>query len=172
MEEVKVAEDAARQAAQHEAVMSRVESNVNAEIAGQASVPNSGGQARIAEVADHIRDRAVADTVKGERQLGQARRAARGSQFIDYGFCLIYALLSIRFVLAFIAAKSSNGFVRFIDAVTNPFYAPFRGIVPSQAVDGGFLLVVPIVIAMVAYLVLHMAINALLRMVGSRKTEV
>ena len=172
MEDVKVAEDEARHATQHEAVKSKVETRVNAEIAGQAAAPSSGGQARVVEVAGQMRDKAVDAALKGERVLGQARTAARGSQFIDYGFFVIYSLLAIRLVLALIAAQSSNGFVQFIRAVTDPFYAPFRGIVPSPTVDGGYTLVLPIVIAMVAYLILHAAINGLLRMVGHRKTEI
>jgi uncharacterized protein YggT (Ycf19 family) len=172
MEDVKVAQDEARQAAQREAVKSRVESHVNAEIAGRAAAPSAGGQGRIAEVAGQLRDKAVDETAKGERVLGQARTAARGSQFIDYAFFLLYSLLAIRLVLALIAAQSSSGFVQFIRAVTDPFYAPFRGIVPSPTGDGGATLVLPIVIAMVVYLMLHAAINGLLRMVGHRKTEI
>jgi uncharacterized protein YggT (Ycf19 family) len=62
--------------------------------------------------------------------------------------------------------------VRFISTITNPFYAPFRGIVSSPTTEGGNTLVFPIVIAMVVYAILHIAINGLLRMVGSRKTSV
>lgn len=172
MEDVKLAEDEARQATQHQAVKARVESRVNAEIAGQAAAPSTGGQARIAVAAGQLRDKAVDESVRGERALGQARTAARGSQFIDYAFGVVYSLLAIRLVLALIAAESSNGFVQFIRAVTDPFYAPFRGIVPSPTVDGGYTLVLPIVIAMVAYAILHAAINGLLRMVAHRKTEI
>jgi uncharacterized protein YggT (Ycf19 family) len=172
MEDVKVAEDEARQAAQHEAVKSKVEGRVNAEIAGQAATYSTGGQARVAEVAGKFRDKAIDETVKGERAIGQARTAARGSQFLDYAFYLIYALLAIRLVLALIAARPSNGFVQFIGTLTSPFYAPFRGIVSSPSVEGGYTLALPIVVAIVAYLILHMAINGLLRMVGRRKTEI
>jgi uncharacterized protein YggT (Ycf19 family) len=172
MEDVKVAEDEARQAAQHEAVKSKIESHVNAEISGQAVASSTGGRGKIDEVAGQLRDKAVDETVKGERVLGHARTAARGSQFIDYAFYLVYSLLAIRLVLALIAAQSTNGFVQFIRTVTDPFYAPFRGIVPSPTADGGYTLVLPIVIAMVVYLMLHAAINGLLRMVGHRKTEI
>jgi uncharacterized protein YggT (Ycf19 family) len=172
MEDVKVAEDESRQATMHEAVKSKVERHVNAEIAGEAVAASSAAQPRVVEVAGQLRDKAVDSALKGERVLGHARTAARGSQFIDYAFYLVYSLLGIRLVLALIAAQSSNGFVQFIRAVTDPFYAPFRGIVPNQTVEGGFTLVVPILIAMVAYMMLHAAMNGLLRMVGHRKTEV
>ena len=101
-----------------------------------------------------------------------ARTAARGSQFLDYAFYVLYGLLGIRLVLAMIAADSSNGFVRFITAITGPFYAPFKGIVGSPVVEGGSTFVLPIVVAIVVYALLHMAINGLLRMVGTRKATV
>ena len=104
--------------------------------------------------------------------VGHASTAARASQFIDYAFYLVYALLGIRLVLALMAARSSNGFVQFIGTVTDPFYAPFRGIVASPSAEGGYTLVVPILIAGLAYVVLHAAVNGLLRMVGTRKTEI
>jgi len=172
MEEVKVAADDARQARQHEAVKSNVESHVNAEIAGKAAAPTTDDRARIGEVAGQLRDTAIDETVKGERGLSHARTAARGSQFMDYGFYVLYALLAIRLVLALIAAQSTNGFVKFIGAVTGPFYTPFRGIVPSPTAEGGYTLVLPIVIALVVYMMLHAGINGLFRMVGQRKMKV
>ena len=110
--------------------------------------------------------------MRSERTVGQARTAARGSQFLDYAFYVVYSLLAIRLVLALIAARSGNGFVQFINAVTGPFYAPFRGIVSSPTAEGGFTLAVPVLIAIVVYMILHAAINGLLRMVGSRKTAI
>ena len=62
--------------------------------------------------------------------------------------------------------------MQFIRAITGPFYAPFRGIVSSPTADGGATFVVPIVIAVVVYMMLHAAINGLLRMVGERKTTI
>jgi uncharacterized protein YggT (Ycf19 family) len=172
MEEVKVAEDEARQAAQREAVKSNVDRRVNAEITQRAAASTQDGDVRIDEAAGQIRESAIEETTKGGRVIQNARTAARGSQFIDYAFYVLYSLLAIRLVLALIAAQSTNGFVRFIAAVTGPFYAPFRGIVPSPSAEGGFTLVLPIVIAIAAYAILHAGINGLLRMVGKRKTEV
>lgn len=171
MQEAKVAEDDARHAAQDEAVKSTVERQVNAEIAGQAAASHVG-EPRIVAAADSMREAAASEHAKADRHLGQARTAARGSQFIDYAFYVVYSLLAVRLVLALIAAQSGNAFVQFIRAITDPFYAPFRGIVASPTAEGGNTLVVPIMIAIVAYALLHAAINALLRMVGTRKTEV
>lgn len=167
-----VTKDDARQVKQHEAVKSQVESGVNAEIVGEASSASPDGQARVAAVASQLRDTAIDETVAGERAVGRGRTAARGSQFLDYGFYVLYALLGIRLVLSLIAAQSGNGFVRLIRAVTGPFYAPFSGIVPSPTAEGGYTLVGPILIALVVYMLLHLAINGALRMVAQRKTEI
>jgi len=171
MEETKVADDDARQARQHEAVKSTVESGVNAEISTRAAV-SPDGSSRIDDAASRMRSSAIDEHAKGDRVMGQARTAARGSQFIDYAFYVVYALLGIRLVLALMAARSGNGFVQFINAVTGPFYAPFRGIVSSPSAEGGYTLALPIVIAIVVYMLLHLAVNGLLHMVGSRKTEI
>jgi len=97
---------------------------------------------------------------------------ARVSQIIDYIFCVIYALLGMRFLLALLAARSSAGFVQFIVSVTNPFYGPFRGIVASPGTGAGHTLMLPIVVAIIAYIMLHLAINGLLRLFAHRKTEI
>jgi len=119
-----------------------------------------------------MRRSAIDETVHTDRKIEHARTAARGSQFLDYAFYVLYTLLGVRLVLALIAANSSNGFVQLISTITNPFYAPFRGIVDSPSTEGGNTLVFPIIIAMVVYAIVHVAINGLLRMVGSRKTAI
>jgi uncharacterized protein YggT (Ycf19 family) len=171
MKDTTVAKDDARQTSQHTAVKAQVESQVNAEIADEAATASPEGQAKVVDVAAELRDKAVDETVAGERAVSRGRTAARGSQFVDYGFYVVYSLLGIRLVLALIAANSSNGFVKFIRAVTDPFYAPFKGIVSSPSA-GGYTLLVPIMIALVIYLLLHLAINGVLRMVAQRKTTI
>ena len=78
----------------------------------------------------------------------------------------------MRFLLALLAARSSAGFVQFIVTVSNPFYLPFRGIVASPTAEGGHTLLLPIVIAIIAYLLLHLGIISLLRLFAHRKTEI
>jgi uncharacterized protein YggT (Ycf19 family) len=102
------------------------------------------------------------------QQSGLERRhdlLVRGSQVLDYLFGLLYALLAIRLVLELIRARRSTGFVELIVTLTSPFYAPFQGIVPSDTLDGSHPIVWPIVIAMVAYMILHLGIRRLLRLV-------
>ena len=149
-----------------------VADDVNAEIAQQASQVPPTEAGRIEHVAGTVRKHAVDDVARGERHAQRSRGAARASQIIDYAFFLIYALLAIRFLLSLIAARSTAGFVRFIVTLTDPFYAPFKNIVASPKTGDGHTLLLPMVVALGAYLVLHIAINRLLRLFVVRKTEV
>ncbi|MDQ5844250.1 MAG: YggT family protein [Acidobacteriota bacterium] len=173
MDDNKLAAEEARRSVQHESVKAQVEGDVNAEIAEQASQgPPPGEAGRIEQVAGQFRSKAVDEVVDTEREVERSRGLARISQIVDYIFFLIYALLGLRFLLALLAARSTAGFVQFIVTVTNPFYAPFRGIVSSPTTEQGHTLLLPIVIAIVAYVLLHLAINGLLRMFAHRKTAI
>ncbi len=172
MDDSKVAEDEARRVAQHASVKSQIEGNVNAEIKGQARTASPEQAERVGQVAANLRGRALDETVASEHAVARSRGAARTSQFVDYAFYVIYALLGIRLVLALIAARSTSGFVQFINGVTYPLYMPFRGIVPSPTTEGGFTLALPIVIAIGVYMLLHVGINGLLRLAAQRKTTI
>src|SRR6266513_1040363 len=165
MSDDKLAMDEARRAGQHGAVKSQVEGEVQAEIADRAAqAPPAEGQ-KIDQVAGEFRAKAVDEVVETEREVGRARGVARISQVIDYIFFVLYALLGLRFLLALLAARSGAGFVQFIVTVTNPFYEPFRGIVASPRTDGGHTLMMPLVIAFIVYILLHLAINGILRII-------
>ena len=168
----KLAADEARRNMQHGSVKAQIEGDINAEIADRASQAPPEDADKVGRVAGTFRDRAVDEVVDTEREVHRSRVAARVSQIIDYAFFLIYALLGIRFVLALIAARSNSGFVQFIVTVTTPFYAPFKGIVGSPSTDEGHTLLLPIVVALGAYVLLHLAINRLLRLLAVRKTEI
>ena len=169
----KLAADEARRSVQHESVKAHVEGEVQSEIAAEASRPVTADEPqRVKQVASEFRSKAVDEVVDTEREVERGRSAARISQVVDYIFYVIYALLGMRFLLALLAARSSAGFVQFIVTVTNPFYAPFRGIVASPRTDQGHTLLLPIVVAIIAYVLLHLAINGLLRMLAHRKTAI
>ena len=169
----KLAMEEARRAAQHESVKAQVEGEVNSEISDRAATKATRDESRkIDQVAGEFRSKAVDEVVDTEREVQRSRGLARVSQIVDYIFWVIYALLGMRFLLALMAARSSAGFVQFIVTVSNPFYAPFRGIVASPQADGGHTLMLPIVVAIIAYALAHLLINGLLRMLAHRKTEI
>jgi uncharacterized protein YggT (Ycf19 family) len=171
MEDRTVAEDEARRISQHGATASAVERNVNAEIAERAEHGSAAESGTLDRVAGDMREDAIAEVAGTGRERDRGRTFARVSQVVDYLFGLLYGLLAIRLVLALIGARSSNGFVQLIETVTDPFYALFRGIVSSPSAEGATL-AVPIIIAILAYALLHAAISGLLRMLVHRKTAV
>jgi hypothetical protein len=172
MEDNKLAAEEARREVQHESVKAQVESDVNAEIASRAD-RTTPREARVMEdVAGEFRAKAVNEVVETEREVERARGLARVSQVIDYIFYLIYALLGMRFFLNLLGARQGAGFVQLINGVTNPFYAPFKGIVPTPSTAEGFRLALPILVALIAYILLHLAINGLLRLFAHRKTAI
>jgi YggT family protein len=114
--------------------------------------------------------------VEARRERDREARARRQRAFdriglgVDYVFYLLYGLLAVRFVLSLLGAAETAGFVQFIRGMTDPFYAPFSGIVASPVVNGG-VLDFPLVIALLAYFLLHLAVRGLLRLVaGERAT--
>ena len=172
MEDNKVAVGEARRAVLHDSMKSQVDRDVNADIAERAEHATRHEGQRMAKVAENFRGKAIDEVVSTDREVGRARGLTRFAQVVDYVFYAVYTLLAIRLVLALIAANSSNGFVQLIRGVTDPFYAMFRGIVASPTAEGGFTLALPIVIAILAYAVLHGGIKALLRLIAHRRTEI
>jgi uncharacterized protein YggT (Ycf19 family) len=172
MEDDKLAADEQRRAVQHEAVKAEVEADVNAEIAARADRTSPAEARQMEQVAGELRGKAIGEVVETEREVEQARTAARVSQVVDYIFYVIYALLALRLLLALLAARRSAGFTQFIYAITDPFYAPFRGIVAEPTAEGGYRLALSVVVALVVYALLHAGINGLLRLLAHRKTEV
>lgn len=164
--------DEARRTAQYETAQAQVEAEVTQEIAARADNASLSEKAKVNDLAHDFRGTAVAEIAETKTAVERGRFVARVSQFVDYVFYLIYSLFAIRLVLNLLAAKSQNGFVQFINSITNPLYAPFRGITNSPSTSEGNTLALPIVIAIIAYLLLHLAINGLLRLIAHRKTEI
>ncbi len=162
----KLQADEARRQAEYDAVRAEAGAEVRAE--ARAAMAD---RAETQDVARSIQDNAASEIAQTEREVQRGRAAARISQVIDYIFFLIYGLLGIRLLLALFAAREGNDFVQFIRTVTDPIYAPFKGIVASPTAEG-HTLALPIVVAIVVYALVHLAINGLLRILAHRKVEI
>ena len=89
------------------------------------------------------------------------------------GIGALFALILVIYILMnLFNANPANGFFQFIKSVTDPFYSPFRGLMPSPSTPEGFTLALPIIIAIVVYMLLHLAINGFLRLLAHRKVEI
>lgn len=168
----KLAHEEAQRAANYEALKSGVKTEVADEIVSEANRNSLAQDQHIENIAHGMKRTAVDEVVQTEREVNRGRVAARVSQIVDYLFFIIYGLLTIRVLLELFAARESAGFFQFIKSATDPIYAPFRGLVPSPTTPEGFTLALPIIVAIVIYMLLHMAINGLLRIIAHRKVEV
>jgi len=163
--------DQSNRTAHYEDVKGRVQQEVNAEIASHADQLNENEREQAAAVGGQLKHKALKEVIDTDSEVERARVIARFSQFVDYFFYLIYGLISLQITLDLLGARRGNGFRNFIDAICAPLLAPFNSLMPSVGV-GSFQLRLSYVFALVVYLLLHMAINGLLRLLGSRKTVV
>ena len=154
-----------------ERVIAQVGEEVQADVAARAAVPAPDEPAKIDAVAVKLRGHALDDVKRTDRDQRAALIAARMSQVVDYLFVLVYGLLGVRFLLGLVGARSGAGFTRFIEAITDPVYAPFRNIVDTIRLGDGRV-VLSLAIAFVAYGVLHLAIRGVLKMIATRRTTV
>lgn len=129
---------------------------------------------RRGEVNRRVEERHVTDERRlAERRVAEANQRAerrhyivgRVAQGVDYVFYLLYGLLTMRFALSLLGASENAGFVQFIQGLTAPFYGPFSGIVARPSINGG-VFDFPLLIAMLAYALLHVAIRGLLRLLA------
>jgi uncharacterized protein YggT (Ycf19 family) len=163
--------DEAERISQHEAVKGVVRSEVNSQIESQVNTVSSGDQSQVNVVADQMKQKAINEIGSTESSLGRAKTAARVSQVIDYLFYLIYGVIGLQIVLSLLGASNSNGFKSFLNTITWPLLAPFHKLMPNPSV-GNFTFMTSYIAALVVYLLIHLAINGMLRMMVIKKTEV
>jgi uncharacterized protein YggT (Ycf19 family) len=167
----KLAADEARRIAQHESVKGEVREKVHHEIAQEADRASHEERGRTGRLADTLRERAVHEVESTEWDLERGKAIARVSQVVDYLFYLVYGLIGLEIVLDALGARQSAGFKQLIDALAAPFLVPFRGLLLEPSV-GRFRFMTSYVAALVVYVLLHMAVNGLLRLFVHRKTAV
>ncbi len=73
------------------------------------------------------------------------------SAFADIIFTFIEALLSLRILLKFLGANQSTAFVMWVYQTSKPLLAPFEGMFPSAITQGGFVLEVSVLFALLVY---------------------
>ena len=168
MDPHKVAADESRRIAQHERIKGKLEEDVHARIEREARDASPAEQAEVESVAARLKHKATAEVAETESELERARRSLRISQVVDYVFFLIYGLIGLEIALELFGARQSSGFKRFLDTVTWPLLAPFRGLMPDPAV-GSLQLMLSYIVGLVVYFLLHRAVIGLLRLFGQRK---
>jgi uncharacterized membrane protein len=166
----KLAQDEARRISGHEEIKDEIRRDIQEEV--QITADQKQTQKPVVEhVAADLKNRAVQEVAGTETELDRAKRAARFSQIVDYIFYLIYGIIAIEIVLELLGAREASGFKQFIDLISTPFLAPFRGLMRDPAI-GSSQLMFSFVIGLVVWILIHLAVNAGLRLFVHKKTAI
>ena len=171
LDDEKLAIDELERAARHQAIKGEVRREMQGEISRTAHQDDEQHHAAAAAIGEHFREKAISEVAGVEAEIDRGRAAARVSQVVDYVFYLVYSLIGLEIVLELLGARESNAFKNFIDALTAPLLLPFNTLMPDLA-RGRFQLKLSYLVALFVYILLHLAINGLLRMFAHRKTVV
>ncbi len=90
-------------------------------------------------------------------------------RILDLLFSALYSLLAVRMVLDFLVARKDSGFYELIRMLSDPFYGPFKDIVHSSTFDGNHPIVWSLAIAILAYMLAHVALRGLLGLAMRRE---
>lgn len=96
----------------------------------------------------------------------------RVGQVLNFLFAILYSLLAIRLGLALVSARPGAAFVRWMRGATDPLILPFQGVLPEPVSEDGYLLVLPVLLGILLYAVLHLLFRGVLHLVGARRTTV
>ncbi len=86
--------------------------------------------------------------------------------FLNLVFGLIEVIIALRIILRFLGANPSTPFVRWINDASSSLIYPFQNIFPSPVLNGGFVLEMSAVIALVVYAIIAYIISGLISFVS------
>jgi hypothetical protein len=159
-----------RRTDQHEAVKGQLRDQVHDEITRKSDITTQEN-AELDSVAHELKHKAIREVSVTESEISRGRQLARLSQVINYVFGLIYGLVGLLIALELMGARQSSGFKQFIDTVTMPLVAPFKGLMPDPSI-GSFQLKLSYIIGLAVYVLLHFAVKGLLRLFVQRQTTI
>jgi uncharacterized protein YggT (Ycf19 family) len=162
--------DEARRTEQFESVKGELGKQVRDEIK-KKSANDDREKTGIESVAHELKEEAIHEVAATESEIARARTVARISQVINYLFGLIYGLIGLLIALELMGARESSGFKQFINLITAPLVAPFKGLMPDPRI-GNYQLMLSYIIGLVVYGLLHLAMKGLLRLAGERETSI
>lgn len=171
VEDEKLAIDESQRVARHEAIKDGVRSEVGSEIKRRAEQLDDRERARVASVGEEFKHKALDEVVSTEAEIERARGIARVSQVIDYIFFLVYGIIGLEIILELFGARDGNAFRQLIATLSSPLLKPFKGLFLDPSA-GAFQLRLSYIVALIVYLLIHLSINGLLRMLAHRKTAI
>lgn len=90
-------------------------------------------------------------------------------QVIDYAFYLLYTIVGLRLLLEVLGTGEEAEFKRLVDTLSGPFVSPFRGLTFDPWVQP-YQDVMPFLVALLVWMLVHGALKGLLRLLSSRVT--
>lgn len=168
-EEERLQKDANQRTAQHEMVKGKVRDEVRGEIAQSAQ--QVGPSRSVDTVAGDLKTKAIKDIYSDEADLARGKTMARVSQIVNYIFYVLYGVIGLQIVLELLGAREQNPFKQFLNTVTTPFLAPFKGLLSDPAI-GSMQLMISYIIGLFVYFLFHLAVRGLLRLLAYKKATV
>lgn len=141
-----------------------IRNHVKSEVVRQSKDLDEHEQQQAAELGAHLKRQAIADVARSENEVHRSKAAVRIIQFVNFAFYLVYWFIGLEILLELFGARESNGFRRFIHAVSGPFLYPFRQLFPDPSA-GSFHFHFSYIAALVIYLLLHWTIKRVIRLV-------
>ncbi|MBW3660263.1 MAG: hypothetical protein KY397_01340 [Gemmatimonadetes bacterium] len=106
-----------------------------------------------------------------EPEAGRPRKprgiVAVVGQAIDYAFYLIYTIVGVRILLEVLGTGEETEFRQLVDTLSGPFVSPFQGLTFDPWVEP-YQDVVPFLIALLVWMLVHGALKGLLRLLSGR----
>lgn len=97
-----------------------------------------------------------------------ARSAVKVTQFVDYVYWVIMALIAVRFTFKLIGANMENALVKLLYSATDPFINLFKGIVGDITTSGASAIEISSLIALLIIWLLYHAILKLIVVLRSK----
>jgi uncharacterized protein YggT (Ycf19 family) len=163
--------DEERRVSQHEAVKERVRDEVHQNIERTTRRVQAGEAAQVESLSRELKEHAIREVSSTESELATSKRVARFSQVLDYAFLVLYGIVGLQIVLEAIAAREGSGFKQLMNTISGPFLAPFRGLLPDPSL-GSSRLMLSYLIGLLVYVLLHVALRGLLRLLVVKRTTI
>lgn len=98
----------------------------------------------------------------------RARSEMKVTQFVDYIYWVIMALIVVRFTFKLIGANPDNALVKLLYGASDPFINIFKGIVPDITPSGNYVIEISALIGLLIIWLLYHAILKLIVVLRSR----
>jgi uncharacterized protein YggT (Ycf19 family) len=146
----------------------RLRDDLHREIEREVHEETDEERRHIESVAHELKRNTITEIAASEHETRRARRIERTYAFVDFVFFVIYGLVGLMIGLELLGARDGTAFMRFMNTITAPILAPFKGVMPDPSI-GSFQLMMSYVIALIVYLLLHRGVKRLFQLLTSKR---